>query len=258
METNKQTNKPFISKILLSTKQNLSTFIKTNKDLRKFISFFIFSSKARKEFRGVGNKKILITNQREKKLKNNKNINCYVIGNNNTIIIETPINITKLKISINGDNNKIHIKKSFHYIKNTEILVNSNNSKIFIDENILFQKTNIYQLEDNCELTIGKNCMCAADVDFFCSDSHAILDITSDEIINYPKPIHIMDNVWLCTKVNILKGATIPSNTIVGLGSTVTKKFTENNSIIAGNPAKIIKKNIKWKREPISVLLKNQ
>ena len=40
----------------------------------------------------------------------------------------------------------------------------------------------------------------------------------------------------------ILPGITIGSHSMIGAGSVVTKSFTENNIIIAGNPAKIISK----------------
>lgn len=46
--------------------------------------------------------------------------------------------------------------------------------------------------------------------------------------------------------VDILKGASINDNSIIGFKSLVTKKYTEKNVIIAGSPAKIIKTNINW------------
>ena len=47
----------------------------------------------------------------------------------------------------------------------------------------------------------------------------------------------------------ILKNSTIPSNCVVGAHSLVTKKFTEENAVIARNPAKTVKKSITWDRK---------
>ena len=40
----------------------------------------------------------------------------------------------------------------------------------------------------------------------------------------------------------ILTGVELGDNTIVGAGSVVTKSFTDGYCVIAGNPAKIVKK----------------
>lgn len=59
------------------------------------------------------------------------------------------------------------------------------------------------------------------------------------------KPILIGDNTWIGWNVTILKGTIIGKNCIVAAGSVLTgSKTFPDNSIIAGNPAKVIKMNI--------------
>lgn len=55
------------------------------------------------------------------------------------------------------------------------------------------------------------------------------------------KKIVIGNNVWIGANVVILPGVVIPNNTVVAAGSVVTKKFVDEYTLIAGNPAKVLK-----------------
>ena len=54
------------------------------------------------------------------------------------------------------------------------------------------------------------------------------------------KPISLGADVWIGAHVVILPGAVIGSHSVVGANSTVRNVFPEN-SVIAGNPAKVIR-----------------
>ena len=56
------------------------------------------------------------------------------------------------------------------------------------------------------------------------------------------KPIVIGESCWLGFNSTILPAVTLGNNCIVGAGSVVTKSFPDN-SIIAGNPARLIRLN---------------
>lgn len=53
-------------------------------------------------------------------------------------------------------------------------------------------------------------------------------------------PVRIGDNVWIGMNAVILKGVTIGQNSVVAAGSVVTKSV-EPNTVVAGNPAVIVK-----------------
>ena len=93
---------------------------------------------------------------------------------------------------------------------------------------------------------MGNNILIGWNVNIRDSDGHNILNINNNEILNPNKSIEIGNHVWIGSYVDILKGASINDNSIIGFKSLVTKKYTEKNVIIAGSPAKIIKTNINW------------
>ena len=84
-------------------------------------------------------------------------------------------------------------------------------------------------------ITIEDGAMIAANVQLI-SNNH---DLYERQIITC-KPVHIGKNAWVGAGATILPGVTIGDNAVVGAGSVVTKDV-EANTIVAGNPAKLIK-----------------
>lgn len=60
--------------------------------------------------------------------------------------------------------------------------------------------------------------------------------------------IIIGNNVWVGCNSTILKNTTIPNGCVIASNSVVSSKFDEENCLIAGNPAKIVKRNIIWNK----------
>ena len=56
-----------------------------------------------------------------------------------------------------------------------------------------------------------------------------------------PAPVKIGNNVWIGAHATILSGVTIRDNAIIAAGAVVTKDVPQN-AVVAGVPAKIIKK----------------
>lgn len=58
--------------------------------------------------------------------------------------------------------------------------------------------------------------------------------------------IVVGDHVWIGSNVTVLKGAVIPRGCVVGSGAVVTRAFTEENALLAGNPARVIRRGVAW------------
>lgn len=76
---------------------------------------------------------------------------------------------------------------------------------------------------------------------------HVCIISQNHDIVNYrryikQRDISIGDNCWIGAGAIILPGVHLGHHTIVGAGTVVTKSFPDENCIIAGNPAKVIKR----------------
>lgn len=85
---------------------------------------------------------------------------------------------------------------------------------------------------------IGANCK-ILDNDFHAIDPNERLNGSPDFLRT--NPVVIGKNVFIGCNSIILKGTVLGDNCVVGAGSVVSGQF-ERNSVIAGNPAKVIKK----------------
>lgn len=124
----------------------------------------------------------------------------------------------------------------------------SNNAKVSIGENSYLSQE--IKINSRNGVTIGKNALIGYQVMMMDYEAHTIFynDNLNDQLASDRKnAIVIGDNVWIGVRVTILKGVTIGSGSIIGANSCVVSDIPEN-CIAVGNPAKVIRNNIKWQR----------
>ncbi|MGQ8841158.1 acyltransferase [Serratia plymuthica] len=90
---------------------------------------------------------------------------------------------------------------------------------------------------------IGKGCNISWGCQFLDDDFH---QLTYENKKERSKKINIGDYVWIGCNVSVLKGTNIASGCVVAANSVVSGDFLEENCLIAGNPAKVVKRNISW------------
>ena len=123
-------------------------------------------------------------------------------------------------------------------------------SRICVMEKGILEIGNNFNNTAKITVVCAKNIKIESDVltswDTFIMDTdfHHIINTNTNKLSIMEKPISIGKNVWIGMHSVVLKGSEIADGCIVGACSLVSGKFDEQNCLLAGDPAKIIKKNI--------------
>lgn len=107
-----------------------------------------------------------------------------------------------------------------------------------------------YNAHISCEhskITIGNDCSLGWDCVLKTCDGHFML-VGGNQIENFA-PIIIGNHCWICSKSAILKKGFLGNNCVLAYNSTLVNKISSNDNLLyAGQPARIVKENIDWKK----------
>ena len=145
----------------------------------------------------------------------------------------------------------------------TPIVFNKKGAKIKIGENVtvkssflsnlvgLYSRTIIVTRSQKAEIEIGDNTCVGGNCKILDNDFHPIEALTRNELMKKKhgdendmipsQEILIGKNCFIGCNSIILKGTVLGDGCVVGAGAVVCGKF-ENNCVIIGNPAKVIKR----------------
>lgn len=180
------------------------------------------------------------------------------------IKLKSPVKPFMLTLGIfRGTGDFRNNSKSYLYIeKNGRMIINSyanictgffisiyDNAKITIGNNCWLNTGCTIRCAN--EISIGNSCLFGWNINIYDSDGHSIYYKNNPELcVNCNKKIIIGNHVWIGANATIAKGARIPNNCILAGHSLINKSFEKSNCIYAGIPAKLVKENIIWSKNP--------
>ena len=155
------------------------------------------------------------------KLKINNIMKSYILENSKIYI---------------GKNGKIEFKDAPLCRENVKF--NVNNGTLIIGNNTFINKDSSINVRE--EVSIGNNCLIGENVRIY--DHDHVFDLNNNILeanLFKTSKIKIGNNVFIGNEAVILPGVTIGDNCVIGARAVVTKNI-ENNSVVAGIPAKKI------------------
>jgi len=123
---------------------------------------------------------------------------------------------------------------------NGEILLQPRNQEAAISIGNKNAFNNNVTIIANERVSIGNGCQIGDQVSIYDSDFHEMAQKSRNRSHGLTKPVSIGDNVWLGSRVVVLKGVTIGDNSVIGAMSVVTRTIPAN-CIAVGVPAKIVR-----------------
>lgn len=229
---------------------SIKTIIKNNRQL-KLLTSSLYRAFGRNTVRCHGANNRIVTNIPGLFLSKSK---IQIWGNNNVIEFaesDGVTNFSHLSISIHGNNNLIRIganSSGNHLSLNME----DDNNQILLGEHFDCGSNTELAAIEGTTISFGNDCMLSANITIRTGDSHSVTDLTGKRI-NPSKSIVFGDHVWIGNTVLIFKASQIGAHSVIAGGSVVTGKVFPDHCIIGGNPAKVIKEGVDWKRERIKV-----
>lgn len=167
----------------------------------------------------------------------------------NEILIEEGCSINHISALFYGSNNHIIIHRNVRTIDSILCTCRGENCQIEIGDGTSIIGLSIEVAEAGA-VKIGEDCMLADAISIMQTASHPIYDLDSRKRINNSKNVEIAKHVWIGRNATLLTGFSIGEGSIIGYGAISSSSFG-NNCTIAGNPARILKENVTWKREAV-------
>lgn len=189
-------------------------------------------------------------------------------GKNNLLQSEASEAVGSLRIVFHGDNNRVVIGRGCSFnlgfiefgsecafeagdgnLFNRMRVYGRNRARILFGSRNGFTWETTISAHEPSTIQFGNECLVASGCNFTSSDMHSIIDQATGRRINPAADITIEDHVWLGEGARVLKGAHIGTGSVIGAGTIVTSTPVPANVVVAGSPAKVVRRGIIWAQE---------
>jgi acetyltransferase-like isoleucine patch superfamily enzyme len=173
-----------------------------------------------------------------------------IIGDNNRIKIGSGSFLTNVHFRLRGSGHQIEFGENCRVSRGAVLWFEDRDGLLQVGPGTSMVEVHV-AVTENSSVKIGEDCMLANDIDIRTGDSHSVIDSQTGERLNLAGDVVIGRHVWIAPHTVVLKGVNVGENSIIATGAVVTKSCGPG-VILGGNPARVIKTGVSWKRERIS------
>lgn len=170
-------------------------------------------------------------------------------GKNNILFIEDGVQLNNSVIRFGGDDALIYLSRGKNAV-HVNLVAHANTA-------IYFGRGNYYNglfnasTSERQNILVGNNGLFSWGIFLRTADPHLIYDAESKMRVNPSSSVLVGDHVWIGQNALVLKGSRIGSGAIIGGNSVVTGKTTPSNSVLAGNPGKVVKHGVFYTNDSV-------
>lgn len=173
-------------------------------------------------------------------------------GSRNRLVVSRRARLGTLRIDFDNDDGLVRIGASRGVPAFSAAIRVGQDSEVIVGANVSTTSIVAMSAVEGAAIHLGDDVMIASDNELRADDGHPIFDVRTGRRVNVSRSIVVGDHVWLARRAVCLGGAFVGSGSVVGYGAIVTGQFP-NNVVLAGVPAKVVRRDIAWERPHLSL-----
>ena len=174
-------------------------------------------------------------------------------GSNNRLVVADQIRLAGLSVSFNCDDGLVEIGPSSGVPAFSANIRVGQDSTVRIGTNVSSTSRVGISAVEGTTITLGDDVMFASENQLRGDDGHPIFDVRSGKRVNPARDITVGDHCWIGARAVLLGGTTLGRGSVVGMSALVKGTFP-NNCVLAGIPAKLVRRDVAWERPHLSLV----
>ena len=174
-------------------------------------------------------------------------------GSGNRLVVADTVRLSGLSVSFNCDDGLVEIAESTGVPAFSANIRVGQDATVRIGRNVSSTSRVGISAVEGTTITVGDDVMFASENQLRGDDGHPIFDVHSGKRVNPARDITIGAHCWIGARAVLLGGTTLGPGSVVGMSALAKGRFP-NNCVLAGIPAKVVRRDVAWERPHLSLV----